>query len=308
MKKINSLLALAIMVAGFSSCTKEDQTLDPKDSNNVLEFFNEVPDIIESSIESTYPMYSYSFPAVPGQEQPFVIRVNYAGAGVAASEIKFELEAAPDATTVYNTENHESFLQLPSSLYTMPTSGTIAAGQKYTDLTVMLKTADFDFSKEYTLTLRIKSATNGAVISKNYGTMLFRVNAKNLYDGVYKIVSGNVQRYTSPGVPTVNDGLNGSLAGNLNLVTINANTVEIQGMTWHGGASSVAGINNTRATVNTTTNAVTMFSLGNLTLANRAGMDNKYDPATKRFTLNFNWNQTAAAREISYVLEYLKAR
>lgn len=309
MKRSYIFLLLASAV-GFSSCVKEDQTLDPKGSTNVIEFFNEVPDVIASPTTSTYPLYLNTFEAVPGVLQDFSVTVNYTGSGAAPQDINVALELAPDATVTYNDENGEHFVDIPASLYTADSWNlTIPKGQKKASMNLKLKTAEFDFTKQYVLSVRIKSASAGT-ISTNYGTMLFRISAKNQYDGIYKINSGFVQRYSAPGVPTVNDGLNGSLDGNpdLTLTTIDANTVEIGNLTWHGGASGVGGINNLRATVDPATNLVTMKALGNATLANRAGMINKYDPATKTFTLNFDWNQTANVRELGVVIQYSKAR
>ncbi|MDT4886891.1 hypothetical protein FQZ97_1232940 [compost metagenome] len=92
------------------------------------------------------------------------------------------------------------------------------------------------------------------------------------------------------------------------MVTVDANTVEITNLRWAGGTSGVAGIDNLRATIDPATNLVTMTALGNATLANRAGYENKYDPATKTLTLNFDWNQTANAREIGLVIQWVADR
>ena len=90
------------------------------------------------------------------------------------------------------------------------------------------------------------------------------------------------------------------MAGNpkVTLKSIDGNTVEITNMRWAGGTSGIAGIDNLRATINPATNEVTMFALGAPTLRNIAGKVNKYDPATKTFTLNFDWAQTTNKREI----------
>jgi hypothetical protein len=137
------------------------------------------------------------------------------------------------------------------------------------------------------------------------------MNAKNPYDGMYKVIGGQVQRYTAPGAPEVGGSLNGPLAGNqdVTLTTIDANTVEITGLQWaKGSGSGVAGIDNLRATVDPVTNLVTMRSLGNATLTNWSGKVNRYDPATKTFNLAFDWNQTANRREYEIVLKYDRPR
>ena len=89
----------------------------------------------------------------------------------------------------------------------------------------------------------------------------------------------------------------------LEFITIGANTVVIESITWHGGGG-VGGVGGLSATIDPATNLVTMASTENATLTNWAGKENKYDPATKTFTLNFRWNPTSTTREYSVVLKY----
>ncbi|MNR56285.1 hypothetical protein D3C85_1768300 [compost metagenome] len=51
-----------------------------------------------------------------------------------------------------------------------------------------------------------------------------------------------------------------------------------------------------------------MKSLGTPNLRNTPGKDNKYDPATKTFTLNFDWNQTTTPREATVIIKYKNGR
>ena len=52
-----------------------------------------------------------------------------------------------------------------------------------------------------------------------------------------------------------------------------------------------------------------MKALGNATLKNIPGAVNSYNPATKTFTLNFDWNQTVNPRVVTgLVLKYKSAR
>lgn len=168
----------------------------------------------------------------------------------------------------------------------------------------------FDPNELYGMGFNITSADQNGKISASKGSVVVVIGAKNAWDGVYSIKAGTIQRYSAPGVPTVGDALNGSLVGNpdLTLATVDANTVEIGNLRWAGGTSSVAGINNLRATINPATNEVTMTALGNATLKNWPGKENKYDPATKTFTLNFHWNPTANVREVSMVIQYVRPR
>ncbi len=220
MKRSYIFLLLAGVV-GFSSCVKEDQTLDPKDSTNVIEIFNEVPDIIASPTTSTYPLYINTFDAKPGVLQDFSIVVNYTGSGGAPQDISVALELAPDAIVTYNDENGEHFVALPPSLYTADNWNlTIPKGQKKATMNLKLKTAEFDFSLQYVLAVRIKSASTGT-ISKNYGTMLFSINAKNKYDGIY------LMEATSPMVDVTNASLTGWYPISMQLITYSSNSVAL---------------------------------------------------------------------------------
>ena len=194
---------------------------------------------------------------------------------------------------------------LPDSAYQLV--NTTATADPTTGLAAFqlrVNTTKIDLSKNYAVGFTIASTTKG-VIAINKNNVVIAVGAKNQYDGIYSILSGTVTRYTAPGVPA-NDALSGSVAGNpdLTLSTINANTVEITNLKWAGGSSSVAGIDNLRLTVDPATNLVTMTALGNATLANWPARVNKYDPATRTFTLAFRWNPTANVREYEMVIKY----
>ena len=211
--------------------------------------------------------------------------------------------------TTYNNANGTGYIELPSNAYTLLSdisSITFQPGEAVKEIKISVDQSKLDLTKQYALGFSITDAGSNAVAIPDLKDGLYNIGVKNKYDGKYSILSGIVTRYTSPGVPA-NDALSGSIAGNpdLTLSTVGSNTVEITGLQWaYGNNSGVAGIDNLRLTVDPTTNQVTMFSLGNATLANWAGKPNYYDPATKTFYLNFRWNPTANVREYSMVIKY----
>lgn len=225
------------------------------------------------------------------------------------------LTAAPDLITKYNTDNPQAdgspntYEVLPESIFT-PGAGLTKTATGYVmnlnpgdfakDFKINLNYDQFNFSKKYALAFKITNSDNATTTSTSQNQVIVLISIKNAYDGVYSCVAGTVQRYSAPNVPTVGDALNGSMAGNpdVRISTVNANTVQIDGLAWFGGTSGIAGIANLQATIDPATNLVTMKSLGNATLANIAGAVNKYDPSTKTFTLNFIWNPTANVREV----------
>ncbi|RYZ91008.1 MAG: DUF1735 domain-containing protein [Proteobacteria bacterium] len=252
-------------------------------------------------------MYQFSYSTAVLPTLP--ITVSYSGPEATAPQ-DITVRITPGNTAKiqeYNTATSSNYTLLGAESYTLSTNEVvIKAGTSKANFNVALRPLTFAFTGLQVLPLTISSVSTG-IISGNFGTILLNVTPKNIYDGVYNVTAGNVQRFTAPGVPTVNDGLNGDLAGNpdVSLQTINLNTVQINGLTWHGGSSGIAGIDNLRATIDPATNLVTMTALGNATLRNIPATVSRYDPAAKTLTLNFEWNPTSNRRAVTgLVLKY----
>ena len=239
----------------------------------------------------------------------------------ATSDVTVTIVSDTSIVSAYNTANNTSTLQLPVTSYNVaPITTTIKAGQRLDTISLPIATtASLDPNKLYGVGLRIASVSNGYIIATNYSKIYVTLSIKNKYDGVYSVVSGSVQRYTAPGTPDVSNSLSGNLAGNpdISLITTGANSVGIPApvspnpgtLYWaFGNNSQVAGIDNVRIAIDATTNLLTTSSLGNATLANWEGKENRYDPATKTFYLNFRWNPNTNRREYSVVLKYKKPR
>lgn len=300
-KKIFLFSWIFTLGAVLTSCLNDkDYALDPSNGHNVIEFYNvTTPGTAYTAKYLTYTPKTF----VAEPESEFTMGVNYAGPE----------ETAPTDITVTLTPNaavatEMGYNQIGTALYTLPSTVVIKKGETFSLFTVKVKTGSFDLTKKNGLAVSITAASYG-IISGNNGTAIFNLPVKNQYDGLYKINSGFVQRYSAPGAPTTGDALNGSLAANpnLTLTTVDANTVEITNLRWASGGG-VGGIDNLRATIDPATNLVTMTCLGNATLRNRPGFENKYDPATKTFTLNFDWNQTSTMREVGLVIQWAANR
>lgn len=302
-------------IATLSSCLKDDGlVLDPDKGTNVIEFSN----VSEIAIHgSTTALYNVAYP-IQTAIQSVPVSVNYSGpADGAPEDITVNIGMA-DASVItqYNTENTKNYVMMDAGTYTVnATSVKIPKGQKSATFTVSFNTSLFVLSKNYVLPLKITSVSSGT-ISGNFGTILLNIAGKNQYDGIYSHSAGFFQRYSSPTTPTTNDALNGTMEFNadLTLSTIDANTVQVGNLRWGsttgaGSPTGVGGIDFLQIVIDPTTNAVTMKSTTNLTLANTPGQVNKWDPATKTFTLNFDWNQTAAKREVKgLIIKYKGSR
>ncbi|RZK55306.1 MAG: DUF1735 domain-containing protein [Pedobacter sp.] len=301
LKLYGAILVLGISL--FTSCAKEaDQFTN--DGNGGANGIVELADLVPRASSTAFASVTKSFLSQPEVDCPIV--VNYTGVNGAPEDVTITL-GLDNSIVATNT----ALTVLPESLYT-PSSFTltIPKGQKSATLNLKLKTSQFNFALTYALGIKILSTSSG-ILSRNYGSGIFIIGAKNAYDGVYTVEAGSsVLRFSNPTTPAVNDVLNGSLAGNPNmtLTTATANSVVITNLRWAGGTSSVSGIESLTATVDPVTNLVTMSSGVNATLVNRTGLDNKYDPATKTFRLNFHWNLTSTKREVALVLKYSGAR
>lgn len=213
-------------------------------------------------------------------------------------------------TTGYTALPSSSFMADPANpkvgnSYTL----TFNPGEFYKQVKITIPNASLlDPNKKYGMGFKLSAVdNNGKISATSDQKVLVEVGLKNKWDGVYTVLSGFVQRYTAPGVPTVGDALNGSVAGQADLIltTVGANTIEITNLRWATpSTSTVAGIDNLRATIDPVTNEVTMFALGNSTLANWETKENRYDPLTKTFYLNFRWNPLTNRREYSIAIKY----
>lgn len=312
MKYLFNIGLFLTTIVVLSSCLKERKTnIEGDGLRNIIEFKN-TGDNDASFTDSYYPLYTIDLGSMnAGESKPFNVNLSYSGANVAPSDITVQLEVDQTALDRFNEENETDYVIPPASVYNFPASVVIKKGERLSTQEVKVNLSpDYDFDDAYALPLRIKSVSPSLPISSNFGAAMYSLNIRNSYDGVYSCVAGFMQRYSAPGVPTANDALNGSLAGNpdVTLRTVGANTVEISNLQWHGGGG-IGGINNLRATVDPVTHKVTMMSLGNATLKNTPNLENSYDPATGTFTLNFDWNPAGASRVVSgLVLKFKKDR
>ena len=176
---------LLMATVGLASCLKEDAPMGPKGSNDVIEIFNDEPGLIASSTTSSYPLFVETFPISAGEA--FEVFISYTGGNTGAPhDINVTVGLDDNAITTYNTENNTHYIPLPADKYTVDSwNVTIKKGEKRAKLTFTLKTDQFLFTEAYALPVKVLTSSLGT-ISRNFGTVLFSVGAKNQYDGVYQ--------------------------------------------------------------------------------------------------------------------------
>ncbi|TCC90084.1 DUF1735 domain-containing protein [Pedobacter frigiditerrae] len=318
-KYIYKSIGLLLAIVTLSSCLKDDSlVLDPDKGTNVIEFQNLSEIVVHGS---TIPLYSLSF-EIANTPTIVPLTVSYSGPADGAPE-DITINMGLGTQTMinnYNTEqgktgavgaSNEPYVILPSNMFSLTSNSVvIRKGQKTATMNLSLNTSLFVIGVPYVVPLQITGTSSGT-ISGNFSKILVNVVPKNKYDGVYQSIAGTIQRYSAPTTPTVGDALNGSLAGNkdVSLVTLGANVNRITGLQWASNGGAVGGVDPILLTVDPATNLVTLSSGTAPSLKAIVGKDNKYDPATKTFTLNFDWNQTANKREVlGLVLKFKGAR
>jgi hypothetical protein len=311
-KLINIFLALFAVTLG--SCLDDDKAvLDPSGTNNIIEFAD--PSVPSSPAGAIFPAYSTSFVLAPSVD--LVQEVSFSGPNGNDKDITLTLAVDPAALALYNKHMQEGlygeeglhgtvFDLMPAENYSISNlTVTIPKGQTKAPVNITVFPEKFDFSKNFAIPLRIVSASSG-IISQNFSVAILGIGVRNGYDGVYEIIGGSITRNSAAGPDAV---LGGNYVSDLtlNLATLGSTTVGIEPV-WKDG-SAVGGIVGTQLAINPTTNAVTVTSSGNATLKNTPGAVNAYDPATREFTLNFDWGAAPSTRIISGLkLKYVGPR
>jgi hypothetical protein len=161
---------------------------------------------------------------------------------------------------------------------------TISPGQQLVEFPITYAADKIDFSQNYVLGLKLASPT-GAQLTTNLNNAILRITLKSPYEATYSLKGFFLRLVGGVNDPTLGGNFSGFTT---NLATITTTQVAFSPVFANGGG--VAGIDGTFITVDPATNKVTMAATGNATLANKAGYDNRYDPATKTFYLSFTWN------------------
>jgi len=306
--RLSKFTFLFLALASIVGCVKKDdfykkntnetsrkQTVQIMDASDIIAFARDV-----KTTNDTFVLIDVRrYPSSPAElNQPLTVK----------------LTKNPGLIDAYNSANGTSYTELPANAYTLLSdinTLTFQPGEAVKEIKISIDQTKLDFSQQYALAFSIADPGSNAIAITSLKDAIYDIGVKNKYDGVYSVVSGTVTRYTNPTTPA-GDALSGSLVGNpdVQLITAGANTVAIPppgpgSIQWAAGNNSyVAGIDGLRITIDPVTNLTTITSQSNGTLANWAGHENRYDPATKTFYLAFRWNPTSTVREYEIVLKY----
>jgi len=308
MKKNFLRICVALLGITLVACLDDDKyALDPSGTENVIEFYD--PSVPTSPSGAIYPVWT----ATTEVQSSFVLEqtISYSGPNSNNSDIDLTLAIDPTALEAYNQQmindlHGGTYTLMPEAYYEFTeTTITIPKGQKKVTTSIEFFPDQFDLSKSFVLPLRIASSSEGT-LSAHFSVALLAVVVKNLYDGIYEITDGNIFRNLG-GTPDA--VLGGDYIDGLEMpfVTINGTTCGITPL-WKDG-SGVGGVGGTQVAINATTNACTVTSTANASLANIPASVNQYFPATKTFVLNFQWGVVPNNRIISgLTVEYVEPR
>jgi hypothetical protein len=150
----------ALSVLSLSSCLKDSRYVDFSQGGTVINFpkgglANFSGDAITSSADTIVQQFAVEIasPTVPTSSTDITVAVDNT------------------IVTSYNaTETAVNYLPMPAGSYTLSaTKVTVPAGQRSAAITVTFYRGLLDPSKSYMLPIKIVSATDGGIISGNYG-------------------------------------------------------------------------------------------------------------------------------------------
>lgn len=294
----NYIFKISVVLLGliWTSCLDDSRyALDPSTSNNIIEFLDaSVPTNPSGAI---YPVYTNTTEIVP--EFVLQLPVSFSGPNGNSQDIQLTLAVDPAALEAYNKQMDEelggsTYTMMPDNYYSFTnTTVTIPKGQTKASVSLSVFPDQFDLTKNFAVPIRIVSASTG-ILSAHFSVAVIAVVVKNEYDGVYDIIDGSIARNSGSGPDPV---LGGDYVDGLTmeLATINGNTVGFAPL-WKEG-SGIGGVAGTQMVINGT--AIVISATGNATMKNTPATINEYDPATRTFTMNFDWGTAPNTRIIS---------
>ncbi len=264
-KPINIAL-IAIGVLAFSSCLKDKA---PGNEN-----YSHSPALVgfQYTGNSAAPIVA----AIPGTPQDTIgVEVTLSVASITLkTPVTLKVVPYKAGLDSFNTANSTSYNQMDPSLYTLQNGGdiTINPGQQIVNMRINFAGDKVDFNQQNGIGLQITDA-NGATIATNLNTAIVLVSLKSPYEASYH--ASGVRIHPTLGPFTFDY--------DVYMSTVDKNTIT---------GSAEADLQTDLTIHINADNTVTLSSVSFPTFL-QAGKENKYDPATQTFTLNYYYNSSA---------------
>ncbi|MBO0932131.1 BT_3044 domain-containing protein [Fibrella aquatilis] len=171
---------------------------------------------------------------------------------------------------------------LPADTYTIPsTQVVIKAGQRDVPFVVNFSSSKINLAKSYALPLTI-TAASGAVVASNLKSVVYAIKVNNIYAGKYQATGTFTHPVNGPR-PINQEKVLSTIDG----TTSETNFADLGGSGW------------TMQLKINADNTVTLIPTGAANTSTKQTGVNKYDPATKTFTLNYFYPGAGGNREIT---------
>jgi hypothetical protein len=228
MKK-SKIIFIALLVLGTLSLTS-----CLKDLEDFMGAFSSAPAIAELSEAPNAATGTVTREILdPTETKEFSLRVGIAVAQPLSSATTITLAIDNALVTAYNTEYD---LTGPDAALPIPAAGLIVSSYDVVIPAGKLE-ADWKFTIDpslvpnivdlfYLLPVKIVSATNGVVVSGNFGTKMIRVLSRNQWDGIYEV--------TGTMVDAVNAALTGHHPHTVDMITTGGTTCAVYDWTIGG--------------------------------------------------------------------------
>ncbi len=276
-KYCKTALLLLAVAAGIVSCDKEEGM------NGAGQTIVSIPAVKDSMV-----IVGVDFKTTPQAVNVLeVVRAPHNSA-VLNGETSVKLSADPSLITKINASRHRTFIALPANSYTLDPSVPFAngvydlkfaGGEIAKSIKININTSLLDLTKQYAMPFVMTEAVNG-VVTASKKVALVEVIIKNEWDGKYQATGTFIHPTAGPR----------DIDEEKVLQTIGPRTVLA-----NLGDLGAAGYQ-MKITINND-NSVTLVPAGATPNIDMSYGVNKYDPATKSFTLNYAYN-TAAPRII----------
>jgi hypothetical protein len=282
MKKQTLLLAACGLLFGLGGCLNDDERFDD---------FGGSPAIVQIPTTANFGITDNQ--GLPIQTGPvsYSFNVTVNAPSPAGQDVVVTLGVDANALKAYNTANGTNYVVLPTNLYQLPaTTTTIRAGQRYAPVTInFLGTSTADptayNNAGYALPVTVTGAT-GATVGGNYATKIIVVKIKNRFDGTYRATG----TFTHP--------VNGArkIDRDKTLTTVDGASVTTE-------FADLGGSGWTMTLRVNADNSVTLVPTGAASTGTVQFGVNRYDPATRTYTLNYRYAGGGGDRVINELIK-----
>jgi hypothetical protein len=188
--KFTALTALVLAVTSLSSCLKDSRFVN----------YAGVTPFVELPLAAANGAFTAEAFTIVATPITLPLAVNYAAPKPRTSPLTVTLKVDQAALDAYNSANKTSYTILPAADYSIASlTVTIPAGQNTAIVAISINISKVDPNGSFILPISI--ADGGGVAISTSSTILYNVQAKNKYDGIWT-VNG-----------TMTDALNSGLTG-----------------------------------------------------------------------------------------------